>query len=89
MHDAIFANQREMSPEKYVEYAAEIGLDVEQFKRDVAASEVKQKVDADAREAAALGVSGTPGFFINGKFLSGARPFDSFKEVIDGELEQG
>jgi protein-disulfide isomerase len=89
MHDAIFANQREMSPEKYVEYAAEIGLDVEQFKRDVAAAEVKQKVDADAREAAALGVSGTPGFFINGKFLSGARPFDSFKEVIDGELEQG
>jgi protein-disulfide isomerase len=89
MHDAIFANQREMSPEKYVEYAAEIGLDVEQFKRDVAAADVKRKVDADAKEAAALGVTGTPGFFINGKFIRGARPFEAFKEVIDGELEQG
>jgi protein-disulfide isomerase len=89
MHDAIFANQREMSPEKYVEYAADMGLDVEQFKRDVAAADVKRKVDADAKEAAALGVTGTPGFFINGKFLKGARPFDAFKQVIDEELKQG
>ena len=89
MHDAIFANQREMSPEKYVEHAAEIGLDVEQFKRDVVDADVKRKVDADAKEAAALGVTGTPGFFINGKFLSGARPFEAFKQAIDEELKQG
>jgi protein-disulfide isomerase len=89
MHDAIFANQREMSPEKYVEYAGAMGLDVERFNRDVAAAEVKQKVDADAKEAAALGVTGTPGFFINGRYLKGARPFSSFKEMIDEELEQG
>lgn len=89
MHEAIFANQREMSPEKYVEYAEEMGLDVEQFKRDVAAADVKQKVDADAKEAAALGVTGTPGFFINGKFVRGARPFEAFKEVIDEELKRG
>jgi protein-disulfide isomerase len=89
MHDAIFANQREMSPEKYVEYAAEMGLDVEQFKRDVVGDDVKRKVDADTKEASALGVTGTPAFFINGKFLSGARPFDAFKDVIDEELEQG
>ena len=44
---------------------------------------------ADATEAAALGVTGTPGFFINGLFLSGARPFDSFKTVIDKELKAG
>jgi protein-disulfide isomerase len=88
MHDAIFANQREMTPEKYVEYAGEIGLDVEQFKRDVAGADVKQKVDADAKEAAGLGVTGTPGFFINGKFLRGARPFEAFKEVIDEELKK-
>ena len=89
MHDKIFENQREMSPEKYVGYATEIGLDVEQFKRDVASAEVKKRVDADASDAAALGVTGTPGFFINGKFLSGARPFDAFKQVIDEELKRG
>jgi len=89
MHDKIFANQREMSPEKYEEYAAEIGLDVAQFKVDVANAEVQQRIEADADEAASLGVSGTPGFFINGRFLSGARPFNSFKTVIDEELKKG
>jgi protein-disulfide isomerase len=32
-------------------------------------------------------VSGTPAFFINGRFLSGAQPFEAFKRVIDEELE--
>jgi protein-disulfide isomerase len=89
MHDKIFANQREMSEAKYAEWAGEIGLDVEKFKKDSASADVKKKVDADAKEAAALGVTGTPGFFINGYFLSGARPFDSFKTVIDKELKAG
>ena len=86
MHDRIFANQSSMSPEKYVEYAREIGLDVERFEKDVASADVKTKVDGDAAEAARLGVTGTPAFFINGRFLSGARPFESFKERIDTEL---
>jgi protein-disulfide isomerase len=89
MHDKIFANQRELTEAKYVEYATELGLDVEKFKKDSASAEVKKKVDNDAKEAAALGVTGTPGFFINGLFLSGARPFDSFKTVIDKELKAG
>jgi protein-disulfide isomerase len=89
MYDLIFANRNEMSPEKYVEYAAQLGLDVDRFKRDMASADVRRKVDADAAEAASLGVTGTPAFFINGKFLSGARPFDSFKKVIDEELKQG
>jgi protein-disulfide isomerase len=89
MHDKIFANQRELTEAKYVEYATELGLDVEKFKKDSASAEVKKKVDKDAKEAAALGVTGTPGFFINGLFLSGARPFDSFKTVIDKELKAG
>ena len=33
-----------------------------------------------------VGVSGTPAFFINGRMLSGAQPFEKFKEVIDEEL---
>jgi protein-disulfide isomerase len=86
MHDAIFGNQREMTPEKYVEYAKQLGLDVERFKLDVAAAEVKQRVEADAQEAARLNVRGTPGFFINGRYLSGAQPFEAFKQRIDEEL---
>ena len=86
MHDLIFANQREMSSEKYEEYANEIGLDVEQFKQDLASKDVKDRIDADTREAAKVGNRGTPGFFINGRLLRGAKPFDAFKAIIDEEL---
>jgi protein-disulfide isomerase len=89
MHDKIFANQANMSPEQYVIYAQEIGLDVERFERDVVSSEVKARVDADAKEAASLGVTGTPAFFVNGRFLSGAQPFAAFKSLIDEELGKG
>ena len=89
MHDRIFANQRELSEAKYLEYAQEIGLDVGRFKKDMASTSVKARVDADAAEAAALGVTGTPGFFVNGYFLSGAKPFSEFKRVIDAQLGKG
>jgi protein-disulfide isomerase len=89
MHDLIFANQRELTTEKYIEYAGQLGLDVERFKKDLVSPEIKEKVDSDAREAAGLGVTGTPGFFVNGRFLSGAKPFEAFKTLIDEELEQG
>ena len=88
MHDKIFANQREMSPERYVEYAQELGLDVDQFQKDVDDPAVKKKIDDDTREAAQLLVRGTPGFFVNGRFISGAQPFESFKRLIDEELEK-
>lgn len=86
MHDLIFANQREMSEAKYVEYATELGLDTEQFQKDVASAQVKQRIDADYAQASKLGLTGTPAFFVNGRFLSGAQPFDSFKVLIDEEL---
>ncbi len=88
MHDRIFQNQQEMAPEKYVEWARELGLDVAKFQQDVASPEVKSKVDADAKQAAGFGVSGTPSFFVNGRFLQGAKPFEAFKEVIDEELKR-
>jgi protein-disulfide isomerase len=86
MHDKIFENQRQMSEEKYVEWAGELGLDVDQFKRDLASADVKRSVDRDKREANSLGVTGTPAFFINGKYLSGAKPYEEFKRLIDAEL---
>jgi protein-disulfide isomerase len=52
----------------------------------MSSGEKKSIVDADTAEGAALGVQGTPGFFINGRFLPGAFPFEAFKEVIDKEL---
>ena len=89
MHDKIFENQRVMSPENYLKYAAEIGLDVDKFKSDLASATVKKRIDEDRKAASSLGVTGTPAFFINGRFLSGNQPVSSFKRLIDEELKKG
>ena len=86
MRDLIFANQREMSKEKYIQYATELGLDIERFKKDMESADVKKLVDTDSKQAASLGLTGTPGFFINGRYLRGAKPFEDFKALIDEEL---
>jgi len=43
-------------------------------------------VKTDHREGSAIGVSGTPAFFVNGRFVNGAQPFEKFKQLIDEEL---
>jgi protein-disulfide isomerase len=89
MYDKIFANQRDLKPETFERYAQELALDVAKFKRDVADAGVKARIDADMREAEKLGVAGTPAFFINGRYLSGAQPYESFQKLVDEELAKG
>jgi protein-disulfide isomerase len=88
MHDLIFANQKNLDVETYLGYAKQLGLDLERFKADMASAEVKKRIDQDALDAAKLGVTGTPGFFVNGRFLRGAKPFAEFKVLIDEELKK-
>lgn len=76
---------RDLSEKKMLELAQEAGLDMNKFKADMKGS-CTQKVREDQAVLASFGARGTPAFFINGRFLSGARPFASFKEVIDDEL---
>jgi protein-disulfide isomerase len=87
MHDKIFAGQRELSDAKYVEWARDLGLDLDRFDTDRKSEAVRARIAKDEEEAQRLGVSGTPAFFINGRFLSGAQPFDAFKRIIDEELK--
>ena len=86
MHDRIFASPKDLSPETYLRYAREIGLDIDKYNSDLSSSSVRKTVDADLAMARKLGVSGTPSFFVNGRFLSGAQPYASFARLIDEEL---
>jgi protein-disulfide isomerase len=52
----------------------------------VATHKYKADVDADVAAGDEAGVSGTPAFFINGRTLTGAQPFEAFKRIIDDEL---
>lgn len=68
-------------------YAKAAKLDAKKLVACMNSGEKKTIVDAEMSEGNAVGVTGTPAFLINGKLLGGAFPFESFKEVIDKELE--
>jgi len=85
-HDKLFSNQGKLKKDDLIQYARDLKLDVKRFEDALNQNKFKPSVDADASEADKLGVTGTPAFFINGKFLSGAQPFDGFAKVINAEL---
>jgi protein-disulfide isomerase len=85
-HDKLFANQQALGADKLKEYAQQTGLDVPKFEQCLSDKSVAAAVDKDVADGAKAGVSGTPAFFINGRPLSGAQPYEKFKEVIDEEL---
>jgi protein-disulfide isomerase len=82
----LFANQASLSEANYKTWAKELGLDTAKFDECLAKKPHSAKIDKDIADGAAAGVNGTPAFFINGRSLSGAQPFEKFKEVIDDEL---
>ena len=86
MHDKLFENRQALQRADLDRYAQELGLNMDTFKKALDAQTYKSRVDADMALAGQLGVRGTPAFFINGRFLSGAQPVDAFKTIIDQEL---
>lgn len=68
-------------------YAQELGLDLAKFNDCLDKDTHKEDVENDLTYGESLGVAGTPAFFINGRFLGGAFPFENFKEIIDKEME--
>jgi protein-disulfide isomerase len=85
-HDKLYANQRKIQREDLIQYARELGLDVNRFQRELDAGTYKKDVDDDQALGQSLGVQGTPTFFINGKRVVGALPLHNFKSTIDQEL---
>jgi protein-disulfide isomerase len=90
MHDALFekagsARGALAAPGVYEELAKQIGLDVEKFKKDLADAELDTMITEDQKVAAQFGAGGTPAFFVNGRFVSGAQPFEAFQAIIEEE----
>ena len=86
MNEKLLANGSALSRDKYIQFAAEIGLDVKRFTNDIDTHVYKASIDKQAQEAVAVGSTGTPASFINGRFVSGAASFEAFKKIIDEEL---
>src|SRR5262249_14790107 len=86
MHDKLFTNQQALDRAALERYAEELGLDMNKFKSALDSGKFKARVQQDAAAASAVGVNGTPTFFVNGKQLVGAQPPDAFN--IPSELER-
>ena len=74
MHDYLFAAQPNWAvlsevEEEFETYAAQLGLDIDQLRRDIEDEEVIQKVRNDQRGGTAAGVRSTPTMFINGRIV--------------------
>jgi len=81
-----FNANRNLSAENMEILAKELGLNMSTFKADMNGDSCKQTVQMDQAQLTAVGTRGTPAFYINGRFLSGAQPIDRFKALIDEEL---
>ncbi|MEK7495436.1 MAG: thioredoxin domain-containing protein [Patescibacteria group bacterium] len=87
MTDLLFDNQQTWKESKnpqqedFVNYAKELKLDLEKFKKDIDSSEVKNKVAEDLREADQMRVDSTPTFFLNGQKVE-VNSFDEFKKML-------
>ena len=85
MHDKIFSNARDLSRRRLVEHARDLELDIAQFTRDLDSSEFIARLEQDIAEADLLGITGMPTFYINGRVVSGAQPYENFKALIERE----
>lgn len=93
MEEMLFMKQDEWAnlsdsdaKEKFSSYAESIGLNREQFLKDISSDQVKDAVNKDYEQGIGLGVNSTPTFFVNGKKITNPASYDGFKSIIDQAL---
>jgi protein-disulfide isomerase len=87
MYQILFENRANLKTEDQKKYAKRIGLDVAQWKKDMASPDVMSVVEKDKLEGMRLGVNGTPTFFINGKRYDGVHDLAELDDRIAEELD--
>ena len=88
VHDVLFQNQKALGRPQLEEYAKTAGLDVEKVKKALDDGTHAKAISDDQAIASTFGARGTPYFFVNGRQLRGAQPFNAFKTVIDDEIQR-
>jgi protein-disulfide isomerase len=98
-HDTLFEKQSGWSRldsnaviSTFSQYATDVGLEQQQFDSCLGSGKYLEEVQGDLSDGRDYDITGTPGFFIGNEEigfvkLNGAQPFDSFKKVIDAQLD--
>lgn len=99
LHDKYFEDQKAITPDNVItkskEYLKGAGIDLATWsdcaenKESDAYKAASQAVDADMALGSKHGVSGTPGFFVNGRFLNGAQPLAAFEPLLEEARADG
>lgn len=93
MHDAIYLNQdlwvaMQTPMDAFVEMATKLNLDVEKFKQDVTNNKFADRINKDRQDGIAVGIQGTPTFFINGRQYTGGLNYATMQLAIDEMAKQ-
>jgi protein-disulfide isomerase len=86
MHDQMFSHQDALASADLRRYANEIGLDEIAFLNCMESERYLTEVRKDRADGEAYGVQGTPTFFVNGRMITGARPYEYFRRTVEAAL---
>ena len=89
-HDLIFedqdASRSTLDQGRLISLADDIGLDTTAFGECLSSGKYSLQISRESQAVQALGVRGTPGFLVNGLFITGAQPFEVFQQIIEEQL---
>ncbi|HLC71253.1 MAG TPA: thioredoxin domain-containing protein [Candidatus Nanoarchaeia archaeon] len=86
MHELLFTDGVAGGVAGFKQYASQIGLNTAKFNECLDSGKMVSEIRKDTADGAAIGVQGTPAFYVNGVEVSGAQPFSVFQQIIDGQL---
>jgi protein-disulfide isomerase len=87
-HNNLFDVAGDLSDADLTKRASELGLDMTKFSACMQSKQDEAAINAAYSDGAAVGVTGTPAFFINGRMLVGAQPIEQFRSIINEELSR-
>lgn len=86
MYHQMMRHQKQLSRGSYERWAAQLGLARRRFLRDMASARTGEKIARDLLIAERLGVNGTPALLINGRRVTGYKPIEVLRPLVDAEL---
>jgi protein-disulfide isomerase len=85
-HALLFENQKALGTETYTKLAGELGLNAADVLKAIETNKYDPKIAASMELASDLQARGTPHFFVNGRRIAGAQPFEKFDELVKTQL---
>ena len=86
-HDTIMQNMSALGPESFLEFAKELGLDMDAFQKGLVDPKHEKHLEKDTQDAINADVQGRPTIFVNGRVFN-THTLDAFKGRIDEELKK-